>query len=670
MLLPGGTAQAASDALAMMSSPQEGMSFSEICASQMSLPSPSATDACGAKSSATTQSQTAPDNSADPTAGSAVPSTPKAPTGNKSAGADLSHPFLPALAMNLVLIPETTFPAQSAEASSSSSTDATNSPEALVSAATLERLVSVPEIFPNLTATTEPKPTGAGATSEVSSFPPPAAASEASSDLPPARYLAPVDPPDTGRDKSGDMGQAVSVPAANTPGFSSVADTGIVTASTAQNQDVPTTDAVLTESQIWPRNITSSPVADLSSTPVVEAVPAGLVAEALTGSDGANQPSTGLEGVPPAIPAAQTHTTESQTPQASQSTANDAAQSRNDGAITAPETKSGNEPSSPSHAQSIPAQLVTPAPSERPAAASHDPAPLHPSSTGPDRVSSARRVAIEDSLNFSAAAIPGSHDGNPPRAAASNNAIGTPCAPPNSPATTFAESAAPRVSKSDASDKNSSDSSQHKDSSATTSLPVPQPATSAVPNTVAASAPPMPVATLQPAEIQAPSPKPDSRALSETSGSLPVLPDGPVAGGAGPVQMAQMVAKSSQSEMRIGLNTPAFGSVEVRTVVHNNDVGIVIGTERGDLRSLMANDLPGITTNLQQQNLRLNQVSFQQPGLAFSGNSSGGNSQYRSFAPVPQPSFTSASLVEPFPAEPVTPLEAPIIRRTGLSILA
>jgi Flagellar hook-length control protein FliK len=101
-----------------------------------------------------------------------------------------------------------------------------------------------------------------------------------------------------------------------------------------------------------------------------------------------------------------------------------------------------------------------------------------------------------------------------------------------------------------------------------------------------------------------------------------------------PVQMAQMVTRSGESEMRIGMNTSAFGSVEVRTTVHANDVSLAIGSEKGDLRTLLANDIPIITSSLQQQNLRLNSVNFMQ-GFAFSNNSSGGgNSQPQSFVPA------------------------------------
>jgi len=103
----------------------------------------------------------------------------------------------------------------------------------------------------------------------------------------------------------------------------------------------------------------------------------------------------------------------------------------------------------------------------------------------------------------------------------------------------------------------------------------------------------------------------------------------------GPVQVAQLVNRVGQSEMRIGMNTSAFGSVEVRTVVHASDVGLVIGSEKGDLRGLLTNEMPAITNTLQQQNLRLNSVNFMQ-GFAFSNSGSGGgDSQQRSFVPMP-----------------------------------
>jgi len=124
--------------------------------------------------------------------------------------------------------------------------------------------------------------------------------------------------------------------------------------------------------------------------------------------------------------------------------------------------------------------------------------------------------------------------------------------------------------------------------------------------------------------------------------AAPAAAEAPPAAPPGPVQMAQMVNQVGQSSMRIGLNTPAFGSVEVRTTVHASDVGLLIGSEKGDLRAMMANEIPVLANTLQQQNLRLNSVNFHQ-GFAFSNDASGGgNPQQRSFAPPRGPARYNA----------------------------
>jgi len=155
----------------------------------------------------------------------------------------------------------------------------------------------------------------------------------------------------------------------------------------------------------------------------------------------------------------------------------------------------------------------------------------------------------------------------------------------------------------------------------------------------------------------------------DSPSNLPAAKESPLTPSAGPVQVAQIVNRVAQSEMRIGLNTSAFGNVEVRTVVHANDVGVLIGSEKGDLRSLLANELPSIASTLQQHDLRLNQVHFHQ-GFAFSNNmTSGGDSQPRSFTPR---STVSALPVEAQGGESGEPAELPGARSRsgGLSILA
>lgn len=154
--------------------------------------------------------------------------------------------------------------------------------------------------------------------------------------------------------------------------------------------------------------------------------------------------------------------------------------------------------------------------------------------------------------------------------------------------------------------------------------------------------------------------------------SLPATEDALPTAGASTLQWAQMANKAGQAEMRIGLKTAEFGSVEVRTTVHANEVGLQIGSEKGDLRSLLTPELPGIAGTLQRQDLRVTQVSFHQQGFAFADNSSsfsGGNSQPRSFDWRPQP--TVASSEESSSTEPARVSEAAVSQRhMGLSILA
>jgi hypothetical protein len=180
----------------------------------------------------------------------------------------------------------------------------------------------------------------------------------------------------------------------------------------------------------------------------------------------------------------------------------------------------------------------------------------------------------------------------------------------------------------------------------------------------ATSQPAAPPGTAHRSDGTGPASSADSPSNLPASGEFLVNPS------TGPVQMAQMVSKASQSEMRIGMNTSAFGNVEVRTVVHANEVSVVIGSEKGDLRSLLSNELPGIANELQRQDLKLNQVNFHQSGFAFSNQmSSGSESHARSFASKP-----GAPMAPPGPtsgAEFTERAEPLLIRGvSGLSILA
>lgn len=161
-----------------------------------------------------------------------------------------------------------------------------------------------------------------------------------------------------------------------------------------------------------------------------------------------------------------------------------------------------------------------------------------------------------------------------------------------------------------------------------------------------------------PAPPNSADPRPTVRPPVELPPSLP----------GGPVQTAQLLERAGQSEMRIALSTTAFGNVEVHTVVHANEVGVSIGSEKGDLRSLLTNDLPAISSTLQQQNVRLHHVDFQNSSTL--SNSPGGNSQQpRSFT---RPTVHLADLDNAIrPGDGFDPIEGAVRGlNTGLNILA
>jgi hypothetical protein len=99
----------------------------------------------------------------------------------------------------------------------------------------------------------------------------------------------------------------------------------------------------------------------------------------------------------------------------------------------------------------------------------------------------------------------------------------------------------------------------------------------------------------------------------------------------GPVEAARLVTSVSQSEMHIGLRTQAFGSVEVHTRVRDRQVGLSVGSEKGDLRSYLTNEVSGLQTSFRQQDLRFDSIRFlESSGGASAGFSGGANSQSQS----------------------------------------
>ena len=109
----------------------------------------------------------------------------------------------------------------------------------------------------------------------------------------------------------------------------------------------------------------------------------------------------------------------------------------------------------------------------------------------------------------------------------------------------------------------------------------------------------------------------------------PPLPAPGVSG----LQVARMVDGMAQSEMHIGLRTASFGSVEVHTVVRDSQIGLSVGSEKGDLRTFLAAEVSGLQTSFQQQNLKFDAIRFLSSGADVSSGFSGGsNSHFGAFS--------------------------------------
>ena len=127
------------------------------------------------------------------------------------------------------------------------------------------------------------------------------------------------------------------------------------------------------------------------------------------------------------------------------------------------------------------------------------------------------------------------------------------------------------------------------------------------------------------------------------------------------------MAKLGQEEMRVGIRSDAFGNVQVRTVVHESQVGLAVGSERGDLRSFLASEIPALESHLRQHDLRFEQIHFLGSGTPAGDAYAGGGPQSQSFA---QGRFVSHRIRGPGEEEAVgSGPELPAEPRTGLNIL-
>jgi len=123
---------------------------------------------------------------------------------------------------------------------------------------------------------------------------------------------------------------------------------------------------------------------------------------------------------------------------------------------------------------------------------------------------------------------------------------------------------------------------------------------------------------------------------AETPGATPAAkaplpapdPPAPTMPAANPVQVAHLMDRAGQTEMHIDLRTSAFGSVEVHTVVRDSQVGVTMGSERGDLKTSLASEVPGLQAAFRQQDLRFDAIHFLRQGAELNTGLSGGTDSH------------------------------------------
>ena len=143
------------------------------------------------------------------------------------------------------------------------------------------------------------------------------------------------------------------------------------------------------------------------------------------------------------------------------------------------------------------------------------------------------------------------------------------------------------------------------------------------------------------------------------------VPEAPVLG---PVHVARLMERVGQSEMHVGLRTLAFGSVEVHTVLRGSQVGLSIGSEKGDLHSLLAPEVGALSANMRQHELKLESIHFFDPSSTFNANDfSGMRQDARSFH---HPRFSMPVNELELSIADITESLAPALSGSGLSVHA
>lgn len=118
---------------------------------------------------------------------------------------------------------------------------------------------------------------------------------------------------------------------------------------------------------------------------------------------------------------------------------------------------------------------------------------------------------------------------------------------------------------------------------------------------------------------------------SQASNAAPSSPSAADAASPTSVNLARLMDRGGQTEMRIEMQSDSLGGVELRARMTGDQVGAAIVVERHDIHSALSNELPALHSALVEKNVRVQTLSISQGTQTLLGDGSGTEMSGRGF---------------------------------------
>jgi len=121
-----------------------------------------------------------------------------------------------------------------------------------------------------------------------------------------------------------------------------------------------------------------------------------------------------------------------------------------------------------------------------------------------------------------------------------------------------------------------------------------------------------------------------------------------------PLQVAKLIKRAGETELRVGIQAGEFGSVDIRTSMARGQFSAEISVERGELGRAMTAELPALHNRFEEQRLPLANIVLQDHSHAGgSGNAGQGQRQQQSMQPIKMFGDDDANAAAPMAAAEV-----------------